>query len=101
MAIIEVARFKLKEDVDEKTFLETEKALANGQIRQQPGFISREAAKGENGENGEWVIILHWESAADSEAWRPKFMQDANGQAFASLLDRSSMKQDRYQAIAF
>ena len=96
MAIVEVARFKLKEGADENTFLAAEKALAAGQIRQQPGFISREAAKGEN---GEWVIILHWESLAEAEAWSPKFMQDPNGQAFAAQLDFSSMKQDRYQVV--
>jgi heme-degrading monooxygenase HmoA len=98
MAIVEIARFKLKADADETAFLATEERLSNGQICQQKGFISREIAKGEN---GEWVVILHWESGEDSEAWRPKFMQDPDGQAFASQLDFSSMKQDRYHTIVF
>ncbi len=96
MAIVEIARFKLKEGTDEGAFVAAETALAGGQIRQQPGFISREAAKGEN---GEWVIVLHWETATDAAAWTPKFMQDPNGQAFATLLDFSSMKQDRYVVV--
>ena len=98
MTIVEIARFKLKADADEKAFLDAEKALVNGQIRQQPGFISRQAAKGEN---GEWVVVLQWASAKDAEAWTPKFMQDPNGKAFAAQLDFSSMKQDRYSLITF
>ena len=98
MTIVEIARFKLKAGADEQAFLAAEKGLMNGQIRQQTGFISRQAAKGDN---GEWVVILQWESAKDAEAWTPKFMQDQNGKAFAAQLDFSSMKQDRYQIINF
>ncbi len=96
MAMVEVARFKLKEGADEQAFIAAERRLASGQITKQPGFISREAAKGAN---GEWTIILHWTSTTDAEAWTPKFMQDPDGQAFAAQLDFSSMRQDRYQII--
>ena len=98
MAIVEIAHFKLKPDADEKAFLAAEQGLVNGQIRQQPGFLGREAAKGAD---GEWIVILHWETVADAEAWTPKFMQDPNGQAFAAQLDFSTMKQERYEVVKF
>lgn len=96
MAVLEIARFRLKDDVADQTFLEAEQRIRNGHIRQQPGFIKRETGKSDS---GEWTVVLQWESKADADAWRPKFMQDPDGQAFAKLLDLSSMRQDHYMIV--
>ncbi|MDO6558116.1 hypothetical protein [Paraglaciecola chathamensis] len=37
-----------------------------------PGFISRETAKGQN---GEWLVVVHWVTEEDAEASMRSFMQ--------------------------
>ncbi len=96
MSVIQIARFTLKPGTDEQAFLAVEQQLRSGQIAKQPGFISRDTAKGEN---GEWVVAMKWASGADAAAWTPKFMADPDGQAFAAFLDFSSMRQDHYTLI--
>ena len=95
---VEIARFRLKADADEHTFLAAEQRIQNGEIRQQAGFIGRELVKNEA---GEWSIIMHWASRADADAWSAKFMQIPDGQAFASQLDFPSMHQDHYDQVTF
>ncbi len=96
MAYIEFAKFKLRAGVTDEAFLEAERNIRNGRIRQQQGYQGRELGKSEN---GEWLIIIRWESAADGEAWSPIFMQDPLGQAFAGCLDFSSMRQEHYTLL--
>jgi len=97
MAYIELAKFKLKTGITDETFLEAERNLRNGRIQKQPGYLGRETGQGDS---GEWLIIIRWESAADGAAWGPIFMQDPHGQAFASLLDFSSMRQEHFTLLS-
>lgn len=97
MAYIELAKFKLRTGVSDEAFLQAERNIRNGRIRQQPGYLGREIGRGEN---DEWFIIIRWESAAAGEAWSPIFMQDPHGQAFASHLDFSSMRQEHFTVVS-
>jgi len=93
MAYIEFAKFKLRTGVSDQVFLEAERHIRAGKIQQQQGYLGREIG---HGENGEWFVVIRWESAADGAAWSPIFMQDPQGQAFAACLDFSTMRQDHF-----
>ena len=96
MVVVEIAQFKLKVDADEFAFVAAERQLAKGIILQQPGFIRREMTKGAD---GQWLVIMHWESEAAGEAWGPKIMQDPAAPAFVSQLEFSSMRKAYYQSV--
>jgi heme-degrading monooxygenase HmoA len=96
MATVEIAQFKLKSDADEAAFIAAEHLIAKGIILQQPGFISREMTKGAD---GQWLLIMRWESVAAVEAWGPKLMQDPSAPAFVSQLEFSSMHKAYYESV--
>jgi len=96
MAIIEIARFKLAAGVDEQTFLRENKQVEREYIPKQPGFISREAARGED---GEWLVVVHWQTEQDADASMNKFMGDPNSQGFVAALDNSTVSMKRYNIV--
>jgi len=96
MAVVELAKFKLRSGISEQDFLAAERRIRSGQIQHQAGYQGREIGRGDN---GEWYVIIRWDSKINAEAWTPKFMQDPDGQAFAALLDFSTMRQERLEVV--
>lgn len=62
-------------------------------LLRQPGFVSRERAAGEN---GEWLVLVHWRSAADANASMTSFEKTPAAAKFMSILDASTMLMRRY-----
>lgn len=85
---VEVITVRLQEGSDPDGFVAANKALEESYISQQPGFIAREIGVNED---GEWTIVLHWESAADSEASIAKFESAPGVEEFMSYLDTETM----------
>lgn len=85
---VEVITVRLQEGSDPAGFIAANKALEESYISQQPGFIAREIGVNEE---GEWTIVLHWESAADSEASIAKFESAPGVEEFMSYLDTETM----------
>ena len=73
MPVIEMVRLKLMPGVDEQPFLQQNDVVQRRYIPNQLGFISRETAKGND---GEWIVVVHWKSMADAEASMQKFTAD-------------------------
>jgi hypothetical protein len=48
------------------------------------------------GEDGNWIVIDLWRSAADADACDRRWDADPVAQAFMALLDRSSVRTERY-----
>ena len=96
MAIIEIARFKLAAGVDEQTSLRENEQVEREYIPKQPGFISREAARADD---GEWLVIVHWQTEQDADASMNKFMGDPNSQGFVAALDSSTVSMKRYSIV--
>ncbi|CZF84081.1 hypothetical protein GCE9029_04187 [Grimontia celer] len=91
--VIEIATFKLKEGVSYETFAPLDKAVEVEHVTKQPGFISRESAKGQN---GEWLVVVHWETEADAEASMNSFMQAPAAGPFVEKIDTSTMSMKHY-----
>lgn len=84
---IELVQFRLRDGVDEGTFLA---AVADTQvaISRLPGFLSRELLKGDD---GLWVDLVHWCSAAEAHAAAEAFSTMPEVSAFASMIDETAM----------
>ena len=91
--VIEIATFKLKDGISFEQFKPFDKAVEIGHVAKQAGFISRESAKGEN---GEWLVVVHWESLKDADASMNSFMTAEAAGEFMSHIDASSMIMKRY-----
>ncbi|WP_019616106.1 hypothetical protein [Psychromonas ossibalaenae] len=92
-AVIEIVTLKLKQGVSYSEFAPIDKAIEEQHVAKQSGFISRESAAGEN---GEWLVIVHWESAKDADASMASFMSDPAAQKFVDNIDGSTMVMKRY-----
>lgn len=91
--VIEVATFTLKEGVTYEAFAPIDKAVEVEHVAKQAGFISREAAKGKN---GEWLVIVHWASEEDAVASMNSFMQVPAAADFMAKIDAPSMVMKHY-----
>ena len=92
--VIEVATFTLNNGVSYEEFVPLDKAVEVEHVSKQPGFISRESAKGEN---GEWLVIVHWESTEDAQASMDSFMTADAAKGFMAKVDASTMIMKRYE----
>jgi heme-degrading monooxygenase HmoA len=91
--VIEIVTFKLKQGVKYFEFQPLDQAVQVQHVANQPGFISRESA---TGEQGEWLVIVHWRSIADVDASMMSFMDAPAAQAFLSKIDIETMSMKRY-----
>ncbi|KXF80282.1 antibiotic biosynthesis monooxygenase family protein [Enterovibrio coralii] len=91
--VIEIATFKLKDGVSYETFAPLDKQVEIEHVAKQPGFLSRESAKGQN---GEWLVVVHWASEGDAQASMNSFMEAPAAAGFMDKIDASTMQMNRY-----
>lgn len=96
MATVEVITFKLKDGVDESKFLQENEVVAKDYTPKQPGYVSRELGKGDD---GEWVVVVHWTDSASAEASMEKFPNDPTAQEFISMMDMDTFRMVRYEVV--
>jgi hypothetical protein len=96
MTTIEIVQFRLKADVQEADYLTANEAV-QADLQQASGYISREMAKGED---GEWLDILHWNSLAEAQRAAEAFPTWPSAQKMAGLIDGDSIKMMHLQQVA-
>lgn len=91
--VIEVVTFKLRGGVTAAEFRLVDHEVEAQHVSRQSGFVSRESAAGES---GEWLVIVHWLSAADADASMASFEKAPAAAQFMSSIDTSTMLMRRY-----
>lgn len=91
--VIEVVRFKLATGVSPQDFLLLDRAVEHQHVAKQPGFLRRESA---STSGGEWLVIVHWASAADADASMTSFASAPAAAAFMKGLDAGTMTMQRF-----
>lgn len=91
--VIEVVTVRLKTGVSYEEFAPIDKAVETEHVSRQPGFLSRESAPGQN---GEWLVIVHWRSTADADASMASFVNAPAAGRFMALIDPDTMVMKRY-----
>ena len=97
MAIIEVARYKLREGANEQALIQAEKEIQQGVGRHYAGNLGRELSRGEN---GEFVLIMRWESQTAADGWNAALFQDPAGRTLGGLVDPTSMRKETLTLVA-
>jgi hypothetical protein len=91
--VIEIMRFRLGPGTDEEAFLAADRRLQEDFASHQPGLLRRTTARSEN---GDWIVIDLWRSAADADACDRRWDSDPVAQAFMAVLEPSSVTTERY-----
>ena len=89
-------RFRLLPGAEEQAFLAADRRLQEEFAYQQPGLLRRTTARGGD---GSWIVIDLWRSAADADACDARWGHDPVPQALMALLDRASVRTERYQEL--
>ncbi|MCI0633836.1 MAG: hypothetical protein L0206_07980 [Actinobacteria bacterium] len=96
MAVIEIARFRLKADADPTAFADLDRGVQDGYVTKQPGFRDRESGAADD---GEWVVVVHWATSQDADASMEKFATDPLAADFMALIDTSTMSMKRFEHV--
>lgn len=94
--VVEVVTFKLQLGVSASEFRAVDQAVEKQHVAKQPGFVSRESVAGDN---GEWLVIVHWRSAKDADASMASFQTAPAAAEFMSKIDAATMSMKRYGNI--
>jgi hypothetical protein len=94
--VIEIMKFRLPPGGDEAAFLAADRRVQEEFAYQQSGLLRRTTARGEN---GGWIIIVHWRSSTDADACEAEAERDGLTRSFWAMLDSASVSVERYQEL--
>ena len=92
-SVLEVTTFKTKSITNTLAINTLDAEIESTFTNKQPGFISRQSGINEN---GEYVVLVNWETLENAKASMEKFMTDPSVADYASMIEGSSMKMSRY-----
>jgi hypothetical protein len=96
MATVEVLHFRMIEGADEQEFIREDERVGNEYTPKQPGFRGRESAKNDQ---GDWVVIVHWDDAQSAQASMERFPNDPTAKRFIELMDSDTFTMTRYEIL--
>ena len=92
--VIEIATFELANGVDPAQFAPLDAAVERDHVSKQTGFVSRETGYTDQ---GDWLVIVHWESIEAAEASMASFTAAPAAADFMANLNPSTMSMTRYE----
>jgi hypothetical protein len=93
---IEFLQLRLPAETSETDIPATDRRLQTDFSYQQPGLLRRTNARSNN---GQWVVIDYWRTEADADACAEHWDQDQIAQSFMDLIDRTSIRVERFWTI--
>jgi hypothetical protein len=94
--VIETTTFRLAAGADEAAFLAADYGVQTEFVPYQRGFTRRTTARGAD---GEWIVVVLWDSVADAESCARLAPGDAAVAAFDALVDPRSRTTRRYETL--
>ena len=97
MAVLEIVRFRTKDETDEQAFGELNERFQREVVPLIPGLERREATRAAD---GEWMLVLRY---ADMESATRGPQQDAGNEvagAFMSHIDMGTMSAAHYTVVS-
>jgi heme-degrading monooxygenase HmoA len=98
MTAVETIRFRLREGVADSDFLRRNRGVEDNYMSRRPGFRSRETARGED---GEWLVVVHWDSGEAAQATMGAFFAAPEAQEFLDAVDKASASSVRYELVDY
>ena len=91
--VLEVTTFKIRTTASASAFQKLDAEVESNFTSKQPGFIKRQSGINDQ---GEYVVLVYWNTSIDADASMQKFMGDASVAKYASMIEGSTMKMARY-----
>lgn len=91
--VVEIITLRLGDGVEDTQFLAANQRVESEHVVRQPGFVSRQTARGDD---GEWLVIVHWTSPDAADASMATFTSAPATQDFMASIDDSSLAFKRY-----
>ena len=96
MRVIEIMTFALLAGTDESGFLAADYGVQTEFVPNLPGFVRRTTARGEN---GGWLVLTLWRTAAEADGAAALAGDDPVVQAFMAFVDRATVNVTRYEQL--
>jgi hypothetical protein len=96
MTTVETIRFHLRDGVPDSDFLRHNHEVEARYMALRPGFVSRQTARGGN---GEWLVVVHWATEEDADATIKAFFGAPETQGFLGVVDVSTVASGRYELV--
>lgn len=93
---VEIVTFRLKDGVSREEFVEETVSMEREFLGKLKGFVDRDTGISED---GEVVVVLHWESAGDAQASINKFVDAPQTKAFTAMIDMDTFVMRRFEMI--
>ena len=93
-SVLEVTTFKIKPTADNAAFNLLDQKVESTFTSKQPGFVKRQSGVSNE---GEYVVLVYWETVDDANASMQKFMSDKSVSDYASMIDAATMKMSRFE----
>ena len=94
--MIEIVTFRLNDQAAEAAFIAADRRVQTEFLYHQPGLIRRTTARGED---GDWIVMVHWHSGADADAAATLAASEAATLEFDALLDATTVTRRRYETL--
>lgn len=96
MAIIETTAFRLRDGVDQASFVAADAAVQTGYAYSQPGLVRRTTARADD---GNWIVVTLWESLDAAEASSATQAGDPSVEAFDAHVDATTLRSKRFSTL--
>jgi hypothetical protein len=93
--VVEAAMFRLRSGTGRAQFLAASSA-AGEVLRGMRGFLGRDLLEGDD---GEWLDLLHWASQEDAQRSIEALTQSRDAQPFLELIDPESVQLRHYRTV--
>ena len=93
---VEIVTFRLKDGVSRDDFVAETVSMERDFLGKLKGFTDRDTGMTED---GEVVVVLHWESAEDAQASINKFVDAPQTRAFTAMIDMDTFVMKRFEMI--
>ncbi|MEV8320523.1 antibiotic biosynthesis monooxygenase [Streptomyces sp. NPDC059900] len=94
---VETVRFKLTPGFDAAAFADLDRSVENDYMAKQPGFVSREVTRSDD---GEYLVIVHWATVQDADATMQGFFGASQTQDFLAAIDKTTVASGRYAQLS-
>ncbi len=88
MKIVEITKFRLISDVEDRDFMKVAKDTQDI-VESFPGYLSRTLCKKDD---GTWIDILYWKSKEDAQSAAKSAMESEALKPFMEMIDPNSVE---------
>ncbi|HUR78516.1 MAG TPA: hypothetical protein VMZ22_11250 [Acidimicrobiales bacterium] len=94
--VLEITTFRLLAGVDYETFLARDKAVQTEVFPNTAGYLRRTTARSAD---GEWLVVVLWGSERDIDEFNARIVTDSAQLDFDEMIDRSTIRTNRYSDV--